>query len=329
MRILFVGSTLLGLKTLESVLAEGEVEIVGCLTAPPEFEISYSETPVRNVLHADFAPVCERHGIPLRESATGMRDEKLLDWAAHLKPDALLVLGWYHMVPPSWLKLAPGYAIHASLLPDLAGGAPLVWAILLGREETGVTFFRLEAGVDTGDVLGQASFPVLRTDTIADLVNRAEHATRGLVMSQLSLLKEGMATCVPQDQTRRIVMPQRSPRDGEINWSWPAEDVYRLIRASTRPYPGAFTVWRGRRVTLWSGHPVDYVSRETCQECGSVPLSLHEEGPGAFRVVGEDLLVQCGIGLLHVRDWEVNGVGRPAGLMESPFPAKPHDGESP
>ena len=89
-----------------------------------------------------------------------MRDPALLEKVACWKPEAFLVSGWYHMVPRKWRALAPAYGLHASLLPDYSGGAPLVWAMIKGEEKTGITLFQLGDGVDDGPILGQAETPI-------------------------------------------------------------------------------------------------------------------------------------------------------------------------
>lgn len=319
MRIIFMGSTLLGLGILDSVLDLEGLDVVGCITAPPDFSISYSEDKVRNVLHADFRPTCQRFGIPLCESANGVRNEGLLTWAKHLEPDAFLVIGWHHMIPAAWLEVAPGYALHASLLPDLAGGAPLVWAILLNRTETGVSLFKLEAGVDTGAIVGQMRFPIQARDTIADLLVRVEHLGKELTLRELRKLRNGAATLVAQDTSRRLVMPQRSPRDGEIDWTVSADYIDRLVRASTKPYPGAFTTWRGSRVIIWSAHPIASGSSELDQGGFSPEVLLAGMDPGSFTAVDEGFVVQCGSGVLRVTDWEIDSQRMPVISSDSPF----------
>lgn len=303
MRVIFIGSTLLGLGILESVRTLEGIEVVGCVSAPQQFRISYSPTPVNNVLHADFTPICEQAGIPLKLMTEGMRDQDLLDWAAGLEPDAFLVVGWHHMIPQTWLDLAPAYALHASLLPDLAGGAPLVWALILGRTETGVTMFQMDSGVDSGRILGQRAFPIESRDTIKELLTKAEIAAHDLVLDQFARLIAGAFSLTHQDLESRHVVPQRSPADGQIDWHQTADEIDRLIRAITKPYPGAFSYVDGIRVNVWSAEPVNLGP-----ESQSLELALRQildvANPGSFALVGEELYVRCGMGTLRISEWE-------------------------
>jgi methionyl-tRNA formyltransferase len=167
------------------------------------------------------------------------------------RPDFILVAGWYHMVPASVRQMAPTAGLHASLLPDYSGGAPLVWAIINGERQTGITLFLMDDGVDTGPIIGQAAEPIHPDDTIATLYARIEQRGVELLREHLPRIARGEATFTAQDESRRRVTPQRSPADGEIDWAAPARRVYDFVRAQTRPYPGAFTHLAGEQVVVW------------------------------------------------------------------------------
>lgn len=304
MRIVYVGSTSLGLAVLDAVNSLEEVQIVGCISAPPTFEISYSQEPVSNVLHEDFRPYCDAAGIPIRLTATGMRDPELHDWASALTPDAFLVVGWYHMIPKSWRALAPAYGVHASLLPDLAGGAPLVWAMILGRQRTGVTLFQMDDGVDTGDIVSQQAFLIHAHDTIADLLKRAEIAAIEMIPRAMTLLASGDLLPVPQTASERVVMPQRSAADGLINWGGTVSDVERFVRAQTRPYPGAFTHIAGKRVTVWRVSPLLHADGQGYVRPAS--LGFASLTP-IFWTDGSRLVACCADGAVEISEAEVDG----------------------
>ena len=252
MRIVFFGASALGYRCCEQLIADGH-QVVGLFTIPRDFRISYSPgAPVRNVLHRDFHSLGEAHGIPVI-SVEG-RMASFADQLAALKPDLLVVVGWYYMVPASLRALAPlgCVGIHGSLLPRYRGGAPLVWALINGERETGMTLFHFTDGVDDGDIVGQIAFPVGTRDTIADLLAKGEAASLQLIVEYIPRFANGTAPRVPQDHSQATVVPQRSPDDGEIDWNWDAAHIDRFIRAQTRPYPGAFTVINGKRVRIWS-----------------------------------------------------------------------------
>ena len=128
MRIVFIGSTNFGFRCLKAIYNQAECELVGVVTAPRKFSISYRPEGVTNVLHADMQRNCAIYAIQCPVIQTGMKDLELFAQVQAWQPDIFVVCGWYHMVPKSWRDLAPAYAMHASLLPAYRGGAPLVWA---------------------------------------------------------------------------------------------------------------------------------------------------------------------------------------------------------
>ncbi|HEY3113542.1 MAG TPA: methionyl-tRNA formyltransferase [Gemmatimonadaceae bacterium] len=252
MRTIFFGATDLGYQCCERLLDRGE-NIVGLFTIPREFRISYSPTqPVKNVLFRDLHQLADRHGIPLVE-VTGKMDE-YIGKVAELHPDLIVVIGWYYMVPRRMRELASKgcVGVHASLLPRYRGGAPLVWAMINGEPEAGVTLFHFADGIDDGDIIAQQSFPIESTDTIREVLDKATRASIEIVETYLPRLAEGTAPRTAQDHSRATVLPQRSPDDGLIDWAWDPVRINNFIRAQTKPYPGAFTYIGGKRVTIWS-----------------------------------------------------------------------------
>ena len=252
MNLVFIGASKFGLRCLEACYELPNILIVGVVTAPRSFEISYRPEGVTNVLHEDLATFADSHSIPVRTLERSMNDKSLFEAVLDWQPDAFLVAGWYHMIPRSWRKIAPAYGMHASLLPDYSGGAPLVWAIINGEKKTGITLFQMDDGVDSGPIAGQIQEPIKTEDTIATLYARIELRGLQLLRETLPKLAEQSLQLVPQDESKRRIMPQRSPEDGLINWSQDAATIDRFIRAQTRPYPGAFSSLEAKPLQIWS-----------------------------------------------------------------------------
>jgi len=252
MRVVFFGATRLSLECCRVVTAERLAEVVGVVTSPRSFSISYRPAGVTNVLHADLKPFAAERGLPCFEVEG--RLGALTEHIDELRPDLLLVIGWYYLIPAKMRAVAPlgCVGIHASLLPKYRGGAPLVWAVINGETHTGVSLFHFDDGVDTGDIIAQESFEIDPEDTIADLLQKSEKACASVLRTNLPLLATGTAPRVPQDHTGATQFPQRSQEDGLINWAWSAERVRNFIRAQTKPYPGAFTILAGKRIRIWS-----------------------------------------------------------------------------
>ena len=254
MRIVFVGSTRLSARCLNEVVVMPGSRVVGIVTNPETFKISYNPDGVRNVMYGNLVDEAKQHGIPSYIMQDIMSEPGLSDALAAWKPDFILVIGWYHMVPRKIREMAPlGCAgVHASLLPRYRGGAPLVWAMINGERETGVSLFHLSDGVDDGDIIGQKSFEIAPADTIAEVLTRCEEVTISLLRQYLPAIAEGNAPRIQQDVSRATVFQQRSPEDGRIDWQWSAEKIKNFIKAQTRPYPGAFTDVGGKRLRIWN-----------------------------------------------------------------------------
>lgn len=251
MRIVFFGASELGYKCCEMLINRGH-NVVGIFTIPKTFSISYSkDKPITNVLHKDFQSLGEEYRIPVYSVEGNMASyyEKIKS----LNPDFLLVIGWYYMIPKSIREIATkGCAgIHASLLPKYRGGAPLVWAIINGEKDTGISFFYFEDGVDDGDIIAQRSFPIEDNDTIADLLKKVEYSSLAVLEEYVPLIGQGKATRITQNNSLATYVPQRKPEDGEINWDWEPDRIKNFIRAQTKPYPGAYTVINRKKIIIW------------------------------------------------------------------------------
>lgn len=282
MRLIFVGASKFGLRCLEQVIQLPGIEVVGIITNPETFTISYRPTGVRNVLHTNFRPLAEQYHIPTWMMTGKMSDPDLVAQVRSWRPDFILVAGWYHMVPRVIRNIAPAGGLHASLLPDYSGGAPLVWAIINDEPKTGITFFTMDDGVDSGPIIGQAETPIYFEDTIATLYARIEEAGLKLLQEHLPKIAKGEATYTPQDESKRRIVPQRSPEDGQINWNWPARQIYNFIRAQTRPYPGAFTHWGQEKITIWQAGLSDIPNK--CVRPAGTIVDDSSNIPGAFGV---------------------------------------------
>ena len=251
MRIVFFGCTKFSEDLLNSLIQKNH-SIVGVFSIPEEFNISYSDKKVKNTNFANIKLIAKENNI-LHYEVDSVSGKKISDYSLEimkLKPDVILVLGWYYMVPKSIRDIPKhgAWGIHASLLPKYAGGAPLVWSIIKGEKETGVTLFRMESGVDDGDIIAQKSFPILEQDTIKEVYEKA-------TISSINILDEVLISpniqFNPQEKTKIEIYPQRSPKDGLIDWSLEPKQIKNFIRAQTKPYPGAFTIIEGKKVIIW------------------------------------------------------------------------------
>lgn len=286
MRLVFIGASRFGLQCLDVATQVEGIEVVGIVTAPATFAISYRPAGVKNVLHADVAHFAEDRGIPVTIIDKGMGSPELLRRVQQWRPDVFLVSGWYHMVPRAWREIAPAYGLHASLLPDYSGGAPLVWAMINGEERTGITMFRMDDGVDSGPIVDQLAEPIYADDTIATLYDRIGERGLQLVRQCLPAIASGRLVLQAQDETRRRVFRQRGPEDGLIDWTHDAIEIDRFVRAQTRPYPGAFSSLGGEKWSIWRAEVID--------------VSIVDEMPGRILPFEAGYVVTCGRGRLRL-----------------------------
>lgn len=312
MRVVFIGASKFGLRCLDLVCQLSGIEIAGVITNKKRFTISYAPEGVDNVLYADFEDYASKHGIPYYVMKNRMSEPEILKHIMLWKPDLMIVVGWYHMIPRSLRELAPTVGLHASLLPDYSGGAPLVWAIINGEKRTGITLFQFACSVDDGPIYSQASTEILANDTIATLYERIEELGVKLLEEQLPLIASDKAVVLPQDENKRRVFPQRKPEEGRIDWNQPAPKIYDFIRAQTHPYPGAFTTHKGKTLHIWESEFVD--------------SSLRLEKPLGFVYKSSDnkIVVNCGTNtMLKLKTLGVDSKDMPAGEWFKNFANQP------
>ncbi len=286
MKVALIGATDLTLA-IAAACRRVDLSPACVVTAERQFRISYAPDGVVNTRHADVAAWAAQAGVPCAVGA-----DKLEPFLAEQQPDFALVAGWYHIIPSRVrAKLGRGCAgLHASLLPQLRGGAPLNWAILTGLDRTGVTLFELGDGVDDGPIYGQRAFDVQARAEIRDLVAHAEAAAVELVETCLPKIAAGNLAPVPQAGEPTYAL-QRKPEDGEIDWTRPAEEIDRLIRAIGRPYPGARTRLDGEEIRIWRAFAPD-----------DQPVVYGVPGQ-IFRSPKDGLPnVVCGRGILSIRE---------------------------
>jgi methionyl-tRNA formyltransferase len=251
MRVLFVGASSFGFDALLALRNLPGIEIAGVVSSNQKFSISYNKEGVQNVLYKDFGDYCSDTEIPFYRMAENMKEPGLAKFIADTRPELGIVIGWYHMIPGALLSAFPFTGIHASLLPDYSGGAPLVWAMINGEQKTGVSYFYFDKGVDSGDIIGQEEIQILDSDNIKTLYERVTKVGIDLLKKYVPMLAAGDAPRIVQDHSKRRIYPQRSPSDGEIDWSWDAKRIRNFIRAQTKPYPGAWTIIDGKKVIIW------------------------------------------------------------------------------
>jgi methionyl-tRNA formyltransferase len=276
MRVVMFGYQTWGHRTLQALL-DSEHEVVMAVTHPK------SDHVYEKIWDDSVADLAEKNGIPvlLRNRPD---DPELLAKLRELAPDLIVANNWRTVLPPEIFDL-PAHGtlnIHDSLLPAYAGFSPLIWALINGEREVGVTAHRMNAELDAGDVLLQRAVPVGARETVTDLFHRTVDLITPVVHESLGLIASGRAEWIPQDRSRASFFHKRSLEDSRIDWTWPAEDLERLVRAQSDPYPNAFTHHKGQRIRI-----VEAAVSEGCY--GGTPGRIFiREGDGIVVVAGTE-----------------------------------------
>lgn len=275
----------IGCEGIEALLANG-YNISAVFT--------HKDNPKENIWFASVAELACSKGIPVFAPETVNHPV----WEARikaLKPDAIFSFYFREMLKPDILDLAPkgAFNLHGSLLPKYRGRVPLNWALINGEKEAGVTLHTMTAKPDAGDIIAQRKFEILDSDDIKSVFSKAVKSAREVLDYALPLILEGRAPHTAQDASKATYFGGRKPADGEIDWSKSATEVRNLIRAVTRPFPGAFTFMGDRKAFIWSAEVV------------SAPAGA---APGQV-ISSEPLTIACGEGAVKVlsAQWE-NGV---------------------
>ncbi len=208
--------------------------------------------------------ISKSSGTPLIK-VSHINDKKSIEEIRRANLDWLFIVGWSQIASPEVLAL-PRFGVlgmHPTLLPKGRGRASIPWAIIKDLSETGVTLFKLDNGVDTGPILGQIKIPIKRKETATSLYKLIANGHCDLIKNVWSNnLLSGNISLNYQDNINATFWPGRQPEDGRILPTMSVQEVDNLVRATTKPYPGAFVIYKNDRVIVWSGKPVKTYSKD-------------------------------------------------------------------
>ncbi len=229
------------------------------------------------------------------------RPSELKDRIAEIKPDLCVVVGYYWIIGPDVINMVPlGFVgIHASLLPKYRGFAPLVWQIINGEKEAGLTLFYFDDGMDTGAIVDQIRFPIGEKENIKDVLDKSEPLIINLLMANLPKILDGTAPRIKQDHSVASYGARRTPEDGLIDWNMTAYEIHNFIRAQSTPYPGAYTIVRSEKMYIHEStmFPHEYygVPGLVAQITGDSAIITCKKG--AIKVKNENNLLKFGMRL--------------------------------
>lgn len=225
------------------------------------FEIAavftHADDPKENAFYGSVAQLCAQKGIPVH-APEDANHPLWIERIAKLNPDYVFSFYYRNLLSDALLAIpAKGaFNLHGSLLPRYRGRAPANWVLVNGETETGVTLHRMVKRADAGAILAQQRVAIERSDTALTLHGKLRQAASDLLRDTLPLMLQGKATETPQDESKATVFGRRTPADGKLVWKKPAEELFNLVRAVTKPYPGAFCAVGEHKLIVWSAEVV-------------------------------------------------------------------------
>lgn len=246
MKFAFVTCVQIGLSCMESIYnVNGKLDLI--ISIPDEKAKKKSG----RIYVDDFA---QEHNIPVVKS-NHINDAVVIEVIKKYQIDWLFIIGWSQIASKEVIEAPNLGAIgaHPTLLPVGRGRAAIPWAIIKGLEVTGVSFFKMDEGVDTGLLLGQEEVPILPQETATTLYNKVNTAHETLIKKLFLDLQENKIEGIVQDESKATYWEGRKPQDGEISLTMTLSEVDRLVRATTKPYPGAFIIRENKKIIIWKG----------------------------------------------------------------------------
>jgi len=290
--LIFCGTPLFAVPTLEKLLAAGHrVHLV----------VTQPDRPKGRGLELVASPVKQsalKLNLPITQPDRIKTNEAFRAQLTALKPDAIIVVGYGRIIPQWMLDLPPlgNINLHASLLPKYRGAAPIQWAVANGETLTGVTTMRIDAGLDTGDILLQKEWPIAPDETSLTLAPALAAVGAELMVETLRGLTEGTSHPRQQDDSQSSLAPILKKQDGLIDFSRPAREILNRLRGF-QPWPGAYTKFRGKNLQILAARESSGVALQ--------PAELHTEK--------DRLMVGCGRdSSLELLELQVEGKKRTA-----------------
>jgi methionyl-tRNA formyltransferase len=291
MRIIFFGTPEFAVASLQA-LVEAKMDVVAVVTAP--------DKPAGRGQQIQSSPVkayAASVGLPILQPEKLKNPEFLAELASY-KADLQIIVA-FRMLPEAVWNMPPmgTFNLHASLLPQYRGAAPIHWAVINGETETGITTFFLQHEIDTGDLLFQVTEPISDTDTTGELYERLMNKGGALVVKTAKAIESGGIHPVPQQEIASLKSAPKLERStGEVHWSRSGREIVNLVRGMY-PFPGAHAVFQGKNCKLMA---VEFH-----------PEIIPDLGVGVWDTDQKTFLrVGCNDGYISILEWQMEGKKR-------------------
>lgn len=291
MRLVFMGTPDFSVGTLQALIEAGH-EIVGVVTQPDK-----PKGRGKTLLPTPVKAVALEHNLPVYQPERA-RDPQFVELMQSLAPEAIIVVAFGQILPKAILDL-PKYGcinVHASLLPEYRGAAPIQWAVIDGKKESGVTIMRMNEGLDTGDMISKTVVPLAEDETGGSLFDKLSEEGAKLCVTTLEEIAAGRAVYEKQpEESTTDYARMIDKKMGEIDWTQSAEKIEQLIRG-LNPWPSAYTYLNGKSLKIWKAEVLEEMS---------------EEQPGhVVKAEKDKLYIQTGKGILNVQELQLEGKKR-------------------
>ncbi len=292
MKLVFMGTPKAAVASLERILDAGH-QVVAVYTQP--------DRPSGRGKKVAYSPIKEfaaSHGLPVFQPSK-LRTGEVLDEFREHKADLAVVVAYGRILPATYLEAFGMGAInvHFSLLPKYRGAAPVNWAIVNGETETGVTTMKMDAGLDTGDILMQNRIRIGPDDDSVVLMDRLSEIGADLVVETIS--RFASLKPQPQDNSEASLAPLMRKEDGVIDWSLSSKKIRDRIRGF-QPFPTSHTTFRNLRLTLWKAEARSVAAITVKERLGTI-----------IEAAGDSLVIECGSGTtLNILELQLEGKRR-------------------
>lgn len=288
MKIIFFGSGSFGLPSLE-VLIKSKENLVGVITAadrPKGRGLKLEQTPIKEKAAFYSLPIFQPKDI---------KESRFKEMVSSLNPDIGILIAFGSILNKEIINLPKMGIInlHPSFLPKYRGPAPIPWAIIKGKKETGNSIIKIDEGVDSGAIILQERIKIKPSDTAGSLSKRMAEKGAALLLKALYLLKKGNAELRTQNETEVIFAPKLKKSDGLIDWKRGAVEIHNLARGLA-PWPSAYTHFEGKRLKIWETEV-----RDSRGKSGEI-----------LKANKEQLLIACGKGSLLIKSLQLEGKRR-------------------
>lgn len=289
MKIIFIGGVEYSKELLLYILKKGwKISIL----------FSYNES--KKKFYSDYAcfdEISKEYGIK-HVKVNNINDAENIQLIKKTNPDLILVMGWSQLLKSDLIQIPRLGVIgsHPTELPKYRGRAPIPWSIIKELNESALTFFYIQDGVDDGDILDQRKFVIDIYDDATSIYKKIIDIGKEMLDENLLKISQGKSKRKKQNSELFIEnWPKRTPADGKIDWEKTAHEIHNLIRAITHPYPGAFTFFKHSKLIIWKS----IFSQEKSKGIGKI-MEINKDG----------IKIGTGEGTIIIKDISINDVNK-------------------